>query len=88
MVIKNEDIDELIIEVPEGHRHLRTILRLKDGREIILQEATVANLVRAYTTVKTHPTIERVVQKSVRLSERKPGFAEWQLVESISEEDR
>ncbi len=88
MVIRNEDIDELIMEIPEGHKHLRTILRLKDGREIILQEATVANLVRAYTTVKTHPTIERVVQRSVRLNKRKAGFAEWQLIENNTKEDR
>jgi hypothetical protein len=88
MIIKNEDIDELIMEVPEGHKHLRTILRLKDGREIILQEATVANLVRAYITVKTHPTVERVVQKSVRITKRKADFAEWQLIENNFQEDR
>ena len=82
MVIANEDIKELIAEVPEGHRHLRTTLVLQDGREIILQEATVANLVRAYITVKTHPVCCRLRQRGQRLSSRKEGYAEWQLLEN------
>lgn len=81
MLIHNEDIKELIIEIPEGHRHLRTTFILKDGSEITLQEATVANLVRAYITIKTHPVIERIALKGLRLEKRKKGYAEWQLVE-------
>lgn len=80
MIIHNEDLKELIIEVPEGHKHLRTRLILNDT-EIILQEATVANLVRAYITVKTHPVIKRVVLKGQKIKERKEGYAEWQLIE-------
>jgi len=82
MVIANEEIKELIAEVPEGHRHLRTTLVLQDGREITLQEATVANLVRAYITVKTHPARSSLRLHGERLSLRKEGFAEWQLLES------
>ncbi|MCX7794842.1 MAG: hypothetical protein N2257_10645 [Thermodesulfovibrionales bacterium] len=83
MFLHNEDIKELIIEVPEGHRHLRTRLVLNDGSEIVLQEATVANLVRAYITVKTHPVINRVALKGQKIASRKKGYAEWQLVEGI-----
>jgi hypothetical protein len=82
MVITNEEIKELIAEVPEGHRHLRTTLVLQDGREITLQEATVANLVRAYVTVKTHPACYRLRLSGQRLTSRKEGFAEWQLLET------
>ncbi len=81
MVIKNEDIKELIVEVPEGHKHLRTIIVLKDGTESVFQEAAIANLVRAYITVKTHPSINRVNLKSKKLEEKKKGYAEWQLLE-------
>lgn len=81
MIIHNEDIKELIIEVPEGHKHLRTRLMLQDGSELVFQEATVANLVRAYITLKTHPVINRIVLKGKRLEERKEGYAEWQLIE-------
>jgi hypothetical protein len=82
MVIANEEIKELIAEVPEGHRHLRTTLVLQDGREITLQEATVANLVRAYITVKTHPARESLRLQGRKLASRKEGFAEWQLLET------
>jgi len=81
MIIHNEDIKELVAEIPEGHRHLRTRLVLQDGTEVIFQEATIANLVRAYITVKTHPVIKRVVLRRKRLDTRKEGYAEWQLIE-------
>ena len=81
MIIHNEDIKELIAEVPEGHKHLRTTIVFQDGTEFVFQEATIANLVRAYITVKTHPTIRKAVLKGKELTDRKDGYAEWQLVE-------
>lgn len=81
MIFHNEDIKELIVEIPEGHKHLRTTIVLLDGEELVFQEATIANLVRAHITVKTHPTIKKVVLVGKRLRERKDGYAEWQLVE-------
>ncbi len=44
-------------------------------------EAAIANLVRAYIMVKTHPVKRKVTLKGKSLSERKDGYAEWQLVE-------
>jgi hypothetical protein len=41
----------------------------------------MANLVRAYVSVKTHPSTTKICLKGRRLSERKKGFAEWQLIE-------
>jgi hypothetical protein len=81
MIIRNEDIREVIIEAPEGHLHLRTTIVLRDGTEFVLQEAALANIVRAFVTVKTHP-----LKRSVRLTGRmiedgKEGYAQWQLVE-------
>lgn len=81
MIIHNEDIKELVAEIPEGHRHLRTKIVFQDGTELIFQEATLANIVRAYITVKTHPVIKKVVLKGKKIDERKDGYAEWQLVE-------
>ncbi len=81
MIIHNEDIKELITEIPDGHRHLRTTVVLQDGTEFVFQEAAIANLVRAYITVKTHPAKKKVVLKGKRLTERKEEYAEWQLVE-------
>ncbi len=81
MNIRNEDIKELIAEIPQRHKHLRTTVILQDGTEIVFQEATVANLVRAYITVKTHPMINKVILKGKKLDERKSGYAGWQLME-------
>ena len=81
MIIKNEDVARVTTEIPEGHRHIRTTIVLGDGTELVFQEATIANLVRSYIAVKTHPTAKRSVLRGVRLEERKRDFAEWQLLE-------
>jgi hypothetical protein len=82
MNIGNEDIKKLIAEIPGGHRHLRTTLILVDGMEFTFQEATIANLVRAYITVKTHPLKKKMVLKGMRLEPEKDGYAGYQLIEA------
>jgi hypothetical protein len=81
VVIRNEDIEELTAGIPEGHLHLRIEIRLRDGTDLVFQEATAAAIARAYVTVKTHPTILKVRLIGKRLGERKDGYAEWQLME-------
>lgn len=81
MVIANEEVKSLITEIPEGHKHLRTTIELHDGRTFTFQEATIANLVRAYITVKTDPRRTSVRLSGRKLGIRKEGYAEWQLVE-------
>ncbi len=81
MIIANEEVKELIAEIPEGHKHLRTTIVLHDGRSFTFQEAAIANLVRAYITVKTHPKNRMVRLSGRKLVDRKDGYAEWQLVE-------
>ncbi len=53
-VYRNEDVLEIIATIPRGHYHTRFLIRFKD-QEILLQEATVAALVRAYVLVSLHP---------------------------------
>lgn len=86
MNIRNEDIEEVLIEAPEGHKHLRTIIRLKNGEEIILQEAAIANIARAYMTIKTHPVKRSVTLKGGKVENQKEGYAEWQLLEDERED--
>jgi len=83
-ILTNADILEVVLAVPPGHRHLRAVLRLRGGEEVVLQEATAAGLVRAYVTVKTHPTRTgmRLVGRRVEKEKIKEGFASWQLLES------
>jgi hypothetical protein len=56
-IIRNEDVTKVLVGPPEGHKHLRIAMKLKNGQVLIFQEATIANILRAYTTVKTHPKI-------------------------------
>ncbi len=81
MIIANEEVQELIADIPEGHQHLRTTIKLQDGRSFTFQEATIANLVRAYITLKTHPEQTNVRLLGRKLDVRKEGYAEWQLME-------
>jgi hypothetical protein len=81
VIIANEEVKELTTEIPEGHRHLRTTIVLQDGKEFTFQEATIANLVRAYITVKTHPELTSVRLSGRKLVMKKEGYSEWQLLE-------
>ena len=81
MDILNEDIREVLVGIPEGHRHIRTRIVLRDGTELVFREAAMANILRAFVTVKTHPGKTSVRLAGKRLEERKKGFAEWQLTE-------
>ena len=81
MIIANEEVKELIAEIPEGHKHMRTTIALHDGRSFTFHEATIANLVRAYITIKTHPQRAEVRLIGRKLDDSKEGYAEWQLVE-------
>ncbi len=81
MIIPNQNVHEVIAEIPEGHKHLRVTLTLSDGTSFTFQEATVAAMVRAYTRIKTHPTAVRIAMRGGIAAERKEGYAEWQLLE-------
>ncbi len=85
--LRNEDMESAILAVPDGHRHLRLALTTKDGRTIVLQEATVAAIVRAYTTVKTHPQMRAVKLMSVQPHGLKEGYAKDQLIEVAADEE-
>jgi len=86
MIIKNEDMDSVLLAVPEGHRHLRLALTTKDGKKVVLQEAAVAAIVRAYVTVKTHPQMRAIKLISAKPEHLKEGYAADQLIESEADE--
>ena len=82
LVIRNQDVLRALVGIPEGHQHIRAILFLKQGLVIELQEATLANLVRAYVTIKTHPAVEAVELAQRASASWKPGYAAFQLIET------
>ena len=62
-------------------------IRARDGTVIVLHEATIAAIVRAYIDIVTRPRRVAVRMLSVRLGERKRGYAEWQLLEAGFDEE-
>jgi len=83
-IIRNEDIEKVLIGVPKGHKHLRVCMKLKNNSTMIFQEATMANILRAYITIKTHPMIKAQELKMHVLGEtpQKQGYALHQLLET------
>jgi len=87
-VYPNECVHRIIAFIPEDHMHVRFVVELSD-QTIVLHEAVVAALVRAYALVATHPVRRAVELESRQLGrgERKPGYAEWQLLETSRSEE-
>jgi len=87
IVLRNEDVKRVLIGVPRGHKHLRVVIELSDGSKLVFQEATIANITRAYVSVITHPLRRGLELVGAKLEKRKRGFAEYQLVESSKDEE-
>ena len=87
--IRNEDIEKVLIGIPKGHKHLRVCVKLKNNSVMIFQEATIANILRAYVTIKTHPTIKAQELKMCMMDKtsQKQGYALHQLLETFRNQE-
>ena len=81
-VYPNSSVKKIIAGIPKKHKHLRLIIEFND-QTIVLHEATVAAIVRAYINIVTHPTRRAVFYEQTILDDRvkKKGYARHQLVE-------
>lgn len=86
-VFRNSDVKRVIIAVPKGHKHYRIVLETVDGRIMVFQEATMANIARAFITVLTHPERQAVELVQKKVEDVKKGYAKHQLVETCREND-
>ena len=84
---RNSDIKSVTMGIPNGHRHLRTIIKTEKGN-FVFQEATIAAIVRAYTTIKTHPQKKGIRLIGQETPDRKKGYAPYQLVETDEISDK
>jgi len=77
-------VKRIIAFIPPEHLHLRLILELED-QIIVLHEATVAAITRAYIDITTHP-LRKAVELERRFlgkdSGKKPFYARSQLLET------
>ena len=85
-VFRNSDIDLILMGIPSGHKHLRLVIKSGD-KYMVFQEATVAAIVRAYVNIKTHPRRRAVKMVKERVMDRKQGYAEYQLIEVVDDEE-
>ena len=86
-VIKNQDVKRVLIGIPKGHKHLRVYIQLKNRKSLVFQEATIANISRAYIILKTHPHI-RAQELEMKIENEngkqlKEDFARHQLLETF-----
>ena len=88
-VIRNEDIEQVLMGVSEDHKHLRICVKLKNKSAFIFQEATIANILRAYITIKTDPNIraKELKMKALTAEQQKEGYAVHQLLETSREDE-
>lgn len=88
-IIRNEDVNKVSVGVPEGHKHLRVSIKLKNGLVLVFQEATIANILRAYITVKTRPDVraQELKMETLAADLRKEGYAVHQLLEVPKKEE-
>jgi len=83
---RNEDISRIVAFIPPGHKHVRLLIEARD-QSILLQEATIAAIVRAYINITTHPTRRAVELTGRYVDSGKEGYARYQLIESSRSED-
>jgi hypothetical protein len=89
VVYSNDCVERVLAFVPPGHLHMRLIVEFCDGRAIVLHEAAVAGIVRAYVNVALHPSRRALELKSVLMEkgELKRGYSRWQLIETRRDEE-
>ncbi len=80
--IRNSQIKRIIIGVPLGHQHLRAVIELTDGIQLVLHEATLSSLTRAFMTTKLDPIRSAVELVGKELIEKREDFAAYQLLET------
>jgi len=83
-VIRNQDIKRVLIGIPKGHKHLRICIELKNGTNLVFQEATIANISRAYITTRTNPYVraQELKMKMANTEQLKESYTRHQLLET------
>lgn len=86
-VLRNADVKRIVMFIPPSHEHVRMYIETDELR-LILQEATIAAIVRAYINIITHPRRKAIELLTTKIEERKRGYAEHQLLESDKDESQ
>ena len=85
--ISNENVKRVVVGIPEGHKHIRAFIETSMGEHFLFQEATIANIVRAYISITTHPQKMAVELVSKELDMKKAPYSKYQLLETKRDEE-
>lgn len=85
-IVKNSDVKRIIAYIPPKHKHIRIYIEFND-EHIIFQEATINAILRAYVNVAFHPFKKAIELRLKRIANRKPGYAEYQNIETDRSEE-
>lgn len=79
-IIRNSQIQRILLGVPLGHTHIRALIELNDGTKLVFHEAALAGIVRALLTIKLDPLRDAIELTNKELANRRAGFAKHQLI--------
>lgn len=80
--LSTHDVNRLLFGIPATHKHYRLALITRDDDCLVLSEALVAAIARAYVSIKTHPLRASIEMASRPLQSPKADFASYQLLET------
>lgn len=80
--LSTHEVMQLLFGMPKDHKHCRLVIKTNQAESLVLSEALVAAIVRAYVTLKTHPMRLGIEMTSQLVSNSKADFANWQLLET------
>jgi GTPase len=80
--IENEEIKRILVGTPSGD-DLKAVIEL-DDEVLILNHAAVSNLLRGFSWVIDHPTLNCLEMRleKVDATKLKEGYSEYQLIET------
>jgi len=81
MTRERNEVTRVLVGTPSKHKHIWTLIELKSGDKIILREAEMSNIVRAFIHILTHP-ITQGIELQAQTVRGKEGFALTQLLET------
>ena len=86
LFLRNRGVARVLVGVPTGGTAVAARIVTSAGDVIALEESTLAALARAYLCVTTHPTVRAVELAAAVVSQRKDGFGEVQLLDTLTPE--
>ena len=77
----NKKIKRVLVGIPQGHKHIRTVIEFESGEPLVFREFEMASISRAFIHILTHP-LDKAIELLCEHTKGKEGFAPIQLIET------